>query len=127
MKTRALQTRRLVDAHHYVQALNALSRRAFHHVINRREQQKPIRVFINFETYVTVVRALSDFGVWKLVTALQVLDEANERFALVCAAERFPNVLVRDWLCGERVDGCEYASDHIDRVRRKRNRHGLSA
>src|SRR4030067_1580998 len=126
METRALQTCRLIDAHHNVQALHALSRSALHHVVNRREQQQPISMLVDFEAYVTIVCALCDFRVGKLVAAFQVLDEAYEWFAFVCAAKRFPNILVGYWLCGEGVDGGEYASDHVDRVRRKRNSHGLS-
>src|SRR3990172_7796331 len=126
METRAFQTRRFVYAHHDVQALNALSRSAFHHVVNRREHQKPIRVFVNFEAYVAVICALGYFGVGKLVASFQVFDEADEWLALVCAAERFPDVFVGHWLCWEGVDGGKYASDHVDRVRRKRNRNRLS-
>ena len=47
---------------------------------------------VNFEAYVAVVGALRHFGVGQLVAAFLVLDEADERFAAVHAAEGFPDV-----------------------------------
>src|SRR3990170_6879562 len=82
-------------------------------------------MFVELEAYVAVVRALRHLGVGKLVAAFLVLDEADKRLSLVHSAESFPDILIRNWLGGENVDGGEYASNHVDRVGSERHRDRL--
>ena len=121
METRTFQASRFVDAHHEVEALDALARSAFYHVVYGGEHQQAFRVGVDFEAYVAEVGALRDFGVGKLVAAFLVFDEADEGFGSVDAAEGFPDVFGFDGLLGESVDGDEYAADHVDGVWRKRD------
>src|SRR3989337_3192380 len=83
-------------------------------------------MFVELEAYVAVVRALRHLGVGKLVAAFLVLDEADKRLSLVHSAESFPDILIRNWLFGENVNGGEYASDHVDGVRSERHRDRLA-
>ena len=82
-------------------------------------------MFVDFEAYVAVVRALRYLRVRKLVAAFQILDEANERFILVRAAESFPDIFIGYGFLGEGVNGGEYAANHVNRVRCKRDLDGL--
>src|SRR3990170_7680872 len=82
-------------------------------------------MFVEFEAYITVVRALSHFRVGKLIAAFLVLDEADERFSLVHSAKSLPDILICDWLRGENVDGGEDTSNHVDCVRSERHRDWL--
>jgi len=116
VEPRKLESGCLLESQRDVGGVDRLPRGAFHHVVDRREDDDALVRWVEFEADLGQIGAGDRFGFGVAVDARAAGGHANERLVLVAAPIGLPEVALRDGSRGEDVVRCARAADHVHGV-----------